>query len=749
MNDAEQSPSRAGTPAEALLARCWLAALAVLTFGYALWLDRRFGWFCLLALPLPLVLEQKRWAAWLRGLMPFACLAWIAIAIYTSRNPALVVLMAAATALYGVALLKRETAARWFVVVLPLLFLVVLNAGFILLDFTPPPWDQARHARSVLRILAFFADPLGNKLAESLLYYDFYPPMTYLVAAPFAAVLGNSYTGIALSVPLFWLPLGYTLIYRWVRRAFRTERAVASTAAFAVMGGFLATGLAKQFMLDLPTLVMIAAYYYALSRSGYLQRRRYVFWAGVVGGLGPLTKQHVVVYIAPLILGAVVRIAAKAWKRPVRTERYLGNLLLHAAGLALVAGPWYLLHMDFVRFELRNVAAMGIAEGDPDPRSFASLVWYVRGICQALTLPVLAVVLFGWVRALRARQWRFLLRVDLAAVLMAYALFTATWNKDLRYSLPFTFLMLPGLVLALRDGSRRLRQGILAGVTLWTALLNVSQVADIRFLRDLSLGPIAIFEKSAYGLHSHPQGPWSVTNTAESYAWFARLYGRWQPHSPAAPLVIRESWKLEDASFNGPIFNSWNWLLYREHLLPAEPGTRWVGSGSKSDSFVEAVRVGETAIEIEPNPSLARVLFLRDSVWPDYYLFGLVRGPDGVSLTWLGEKIQMPSDITVEVLPPSGGADAAPVSSFHFGPGQSERVANFAEERLRLRFRIVHSSATHWRAKLVASFLKNPDWGTTWLVPLSHEFSDGVLNVDLKTPGPIASGAVASPATSP
>ena len=329
----------------------WSLAITLLPCLYAIAVEPIAGAIVLLgSIPLIGMLLGIQWLKPAAHLSVPTLLVLGATQIYSSGNLVPVLVTVALAILYLFARSNPTLFQRRVVVWAPLLLLVALGAGFVLLDFTPPAWDQARHWGNVLRLLSIPESEQAAPLPDALFFYDFYPPLVYWAALPFSALFGRSYTAVALSVPLLWLPIGYAATYLFVRRVLRRRHTTAATVAFVLLGGWLVAGLSKQLMLDVPAFATIAAYHYALGRSGYLKHSRWTFVAGLIGGAALLTKPHTILYMAPVFIAALVRLTWRARRHSAALETCAHRLLLHALGFLAVAGPWYAAHMDFVRF---------------------------------------------------------------------------------------------------------------------------------------------------------------------------------------------------------------------------------------------------------------------------------------------------------------------------------------------------------------------------------------------------------------
>src|SRR6185436_4322255 len=90
--------------------------------------------------------------------------------------------------------------------------------------------------------------------------------------------------------------------------------------------------LALRFQLDLPLAAMVALSLWALLNTEAFTRRGFALLAGVLCGLGMLTKPSFAVYVLPAVLVPL---------RQVRRPGTIVNLALASVAAFVVALPWY------------------------------------------------------------------------------------------------------------------------------------------------------------------------------------------------------------------------------------------------------------------------------------------------------------------------------------------------------------------------------------------------------------------------
>lgn len=706
---------------EQRLAQIWVAVFALLCGAYAAWLTGPAG--LLVGVLVASAAGSRRVAQ--RALLAAATvvtLGGIAAALLKPAPFGLTVTLVTALALQSAALLAPHRFNRLVTTWAPLALLVALDAGYLLLDSTPPAWDQARHLRNVLRLDALAGDPAADKLLGILGFYDFYTPVSYWVGALFVSVLGHSYAAAALSMPLFWVPVAYVSVHSIARRFFGADRATASLAAFVIVGGNLLSGMSKQLMQDVPGFAMVALVLALLGWSGFLRRPKRAFIVGLAVGLGVLTKTHTLVYVAPFLGASLLRLGHRAWRErsAERAERFVRSALAVALGALIAGGPWFLLNADFYKWELSVVANMGSIEGDPEPATLASLLWYPRHFSDTLTLPVLLLLAPGWVRLVRARRSLLATSTMVAAMVLTYVVFTATWNKDARYALPATLLLLPGVIGLVRTTRPALlAHGAMAALVAWTVLVNVTHVSRWPGNQDVRVAGLLVLPAAAYTLPGTPR-PASEVNAAEAMAAFVRLYSSAFRPVGDAPLELGKRFETENGTFN-----THNWRAYHEHLHRPASAVEWVDPDPAR--FPNRLAIGRDVVAV-PAPGGEELAFLKDSVWNDYYLLGITTRADGVEVRWRAARASLGGDVYVDVDSEHGERLHSRVRLDQRGVTRLPLTGDVG--RVRLSFQIAHSWSPRWPLRLTSGLIGQKNWNEVPLVRLTT-FHPDVANADL------------------
>ncbi len=197
-----------------------------------------------------------------------------------------------------------------------------------------------------------------------------------------------------------------------------------------------------QLMLDAPEAALVAVAVWAILASERFSRMGVCALAGAAVGLGLLTKETFVFFVAGVVLVVAARGGLRAWR---------GLAVLAAVAFA-VAAPWYLQELSTIH-RLGNEAfgssgaltsSKTYFEGIAPPRlSEANLTWYFWSFLNwQLFLPLLAFAAVGgvWtvVGLVRGRSISpFAAELVLGAFVSWLAL-TETFVHDPRYAIPMT-----------------------------------------------------------------------------------------------------------------------------------------------------------------------------------------------------------------------------------------------------------------------------------------------------------------------
>lgn len=334
---------------------------------------------------------------------------------------------------------------------------VLLSCWWLSQDRAMPYGDAAEH----LYIAFGFHDDLqrGAWLAP-FTTQSVYAPLTRLVGALAIFVGGRTVAAPIVAENLIYVPLLAVGCYRTAELVF--GRAAGPLAVIFALGAPLIAEQFHVFMIDAPLAALVAMTVWLVLASDGFRRVDVAAGAGLLTGLGLLSKQSFPLYVAGLV--AIVAIDGRAWRRP-------RGLVAFALVAFAVAAPWYVEHLSSFG------AFRSVAEGEPTVArlakpallSTANLGWYFWALASGLLfVPLLAFALAGVAKtAFAARpgaRGQHRARQLLGGAALAWVAITAMPHHDVRYTEPlivFLAVLGTGWIVRLRAAPRRTATALL------------------------------------------------------------------------------------------------------------------------------------------------------------------------------------------------------------------------------------------------------------------------------------------------
>jgi hypothetical protein len=329
---------------------------------------------------------------------------------------------------------------------MPLLFLVGINAWFVLLDYREiPAFDSSRHLMNALQIYESVSGTSGMKLWEVLMHYDFYQPIAYIAPAPFFFLFGKSYTSALLCQVFFWLPLAFLGAWRTLR-FLRFSGAIAAFTSLVLFAGAMSFSLLRHFMQDFPVLTQAIWFQYYVLRSGFFKRGPDSWKAGWVFAAGVLTKASFLFFLPGVLVFMVIQFFRKPFS-PVRLN-HAENLLKLAVPVVMLVGAWFLVnraHYNYTLPSMKNFAALNKLE---NAEELAAWHWYWPRIPKAGSLGLVLLFLGSVVWLFRKPKGWNLALSGAMGFFIAVSVLGFIPNKDVRTIFPLqAFFILPVAVL--------------------------------------------------------------------------------------------------------------------------------------------------------------------------------------------------------------------------------------------------------------------------------------------------------------
>ena len=352
---------------------------------------------------------------------------------------------------------EAGTAREWALVGLAWLTIAVCTTVWLTLDTRPPEWDHANHLE---RAVSCAHDLAARDWRLILERSSFYPPVVPCAAGLVYRLLPTD-AAAAEIVMLLFLAGGMAATYALGRALGGGSAGVAAAWIFGTAPFVVFSTL--RFQLDLPLAALVVTALLVLVRTDGFTRIGWSLLAGVVFGVGMLTKPPFGVYLLPPV----------GWM--LLTKRHRRGLL-NAALATLVAiavsVAWYGPRLVGMPRQIAFRAVTHAAEeGKPPTLSAAGLAFYPMSLPMQLGLLATILLIAGVVVAVVQRHG-----LVLVAFVVPLVFFALLRNKDLRYTLPLlpAAAALGGSAVASLDP--RLRRSLL-GVLVLLGLVQLSAVA--------------------------------------------------------------------------------------------------------------------------------------------------------------------------------------------------------------------------------------------------------------------------------
>jgi 4-amino-4-deoxy-L-arabinose transferase-like glycosyltransferase len=327
--------------------------------------------------------------------------------------------------------------------------LTVFVIGAVLLWISAPHhgefwWsDSPRHALNgvfVKDLIAAFSwrDPTGFA-AQYYVQYPaltilFYPPLFYLLSAPFFAIFGVSHATALSVVILHYIALAlglYVLARRWL--SFPIALAV-GLSAMAVPDIAL---WGRQVMLEIPAMAFAVWAFVFLRRYGDEARPVFLYCGAFLLLCAIYTKFSAIFLVPVMGLMLFVTQGNGVWRNR--------HIWISAALFIIGFIPVALLTLKFGQANVQSIT--GIADAEVSRTSIAGWLWYAKKLPEQLGGPILIGALLGggamWLRRRELNWIDFTLLFGWLAI--GYLFFSAIDLKESRHS---TLILPPLLIMA-------------------------------------------------------------------------------------------------------------------------------------------------------------------------------------------------------------------------------------------------------------------------------------------------------------
>jgi hypothetical protein len=299
--------------------------------------------------------------------------------------------------------------------------------------------------------------------------FNVYPPLVHLVALGTYLIDGFSIEGPILVQNFVFLPLLAIGCYGAGKVAYGPR--VGVFAALFALGTPMLISQFHVFMLDAPMAAVAALSVWLLLASDRFGRIGYSAAAGAAVGLGMMTKNTFIAFVAGLVAVALLRGGWRNWR----------GIVAFVLPAVAIAAPWYLYHLSEIEAYTNGSLTAENATIQHVPRfSLRSFLWYGENAFEhQLYVPLALFAAIGLVVA--ARRWLQTRRRDdlapelIAGAVVGYAAMTLVNVKDPRYTLPILVYaaVLGTAWLVHRDGRTKLVSAALLALVVLANTLAV------------------------------------------------------------------------------------------------------------------------------------------------------------------------------------------------------------------------------------------------------------------------------------
>lgn len=481
---------------------------------------------------------------------------------------------------------------------LSFIFLIVSAStiAWVETDQTPPPWDPSDHistAYDYYRYLAHF--DFRGFYREFYLQTHYYAPFVHIItafiflltgASKFSAIFINLLSLIVLIITTYsihkkLLPVNCNYIHK-------NSVSPGVFAALTTCCYHFPAWLIHDAFLDYPLMAIVTLAIALLLKSENFTDRKYSITFGIASGLGLLTKQTFAFFlILPTIYTTYKAIRSKKVSSII-------NLVLATSITLILAGAWYIPHLDDVMEIYRINKEGAINENEAPLFSFMSNVFYLHALLSAqIQLPFALLFISGLVYSLiRLRKEYMLIHLWLLSGLASFALLA---NKDIRYTVP----ILPAVAIISVCWLSRSKKGNTSTDSTATSTISSIRTKSISILRNAIVVTIPILSLLSLFNAQWPRPGAGYYIDTPNFRWmvFARNYYGFD-HAPLpddwnVPEILKtvaENNKTADINqppilgmtVNLPYFNPSTYTMYSRLLATERAGPPLI----KVDSLV-------------------------------------------------------------------------------------------------------------------------------------------------------------------
>jgi len=280
-----------------------------------------------------------------------------------------------------------------------IIFLVLGNIIWLLLDKNPPAWDQAAHIRSIILVNQWTRGEFWGSLVDLIRTFGGYPPLIYGIGGFWSLIVGVGVGQITFINTIF-LVGAIIGVYKL------SGNKILPAILFSLLP--VIGDISRNMLLDLPLLVWVV---WGL----YFWEKKNDWGLLIMLILASLTKLNGFIYFVPIVLMGY-------WRNPKKI--IVGGLIY-----AVAVGWWWVINWQGIYQYLTGLAGSGEKLTDPMNLWQWQTWWhYFKLFFLHQVGPIVALVFlfFGKKENKKLIWW----------TILVYVMFTVIKNKDFRFTMP-------------------------------------------------------------------------------------------------------------------------------------------------------------------------------------------------------------------------------------------------------------------------------------------------------------------------
>lgn len=310
---------------------------------------------------------------------------------------------------------------------------VVTTTFWIFKNNLPPSWDEANYlgASEILRqtladrgVFSFFANTttiLGTKA-----------PLITILPVPLYLLFGST-PHVALLINIIFCLIFFVFFYKLVLQLFDEKVAIISCLIVSTLPIFY--GLVRYYYVEFGLMVFVVIWIYLATKTENLTNKKYLFFVGLISGLGVLMKFHFFIFIA----GPALAVVYESWKNLKMKIFNIRNILIFTIPAMVIALPWYIHNILTVLWKAKratNPELLGkLYYGSPlsFKNLYLSALDFINFALSGYWFIVLLILLVLFIYQKKKFNINFLL---FCWFFIPFAIFYLGPNKDYRLMLP-------------------------------------------------------------------------------------------------------------------------------------------------------------------------------------------------------------------------------------------------------------------------------------------------------------------------